>query len=82
MDFFERQDKSRRNPKRLVAYFVAGVALLILTNLQTESWKRQWFCNPKGIVSSSPGLRGASYPGLEDTIPLGLQNHWRFQLSV
>ena len=23
----------------------------------------QRFCNPKGIVSSSPGLRGTSYPG-------------------
>jgi hypothetical protein len=27
--------------------------------------------NPKGIVSSSPGLRAASYPGLADGIPLG-----------
>ncbi len=31
MDFFERQEKARRNTKRLVVYFVAGVALLIAT---------------------------------------------------
>ena len=31
MDFFERQEKARRNTKRLVVYFAAGVALLILT---------------------------------------------------
>ena len=31
MDFFERQEKARRNTKRLVVYFVAGVALLIVT---------------------------------------------------
>jgi hypothetical protein len=24
------------------------------------------FCNPNGIASSSPGLRGTSYPGLKD----------------
>jgi len=33
------------------------------------------FCNPKGIVSSSPGLRGTSYPGLlaaEFSTPTGL----------
>ena len=28
--------------------------------------------NPNGIPQQSPGLRGTSYPGLEDTIPLGL----------
>src|SRR5579871_6204820 len=31
MDFFERQDKARRNTKLLVVYFVAGVAMMILT---------------------------------------------------
>jgi len=31
MDFFERQEKSRRNTKFLVVYFVAGVAMMILT---------------------------------------------------
>ncbi len=31
MDFFERQEKARRNTKFLVVYFVAGVAMLILT---------------------------------------------------
>jgi len=30
MDFFERQEKARRNTKLLVVYFVAGVAMLIL----------------------------------------------------
>jgi Zn-dependent protease with chaperone function len=30
MDFFERQEKARRNTKLLVVYFVTGVALLIL----------------------------------------------------
>lgn len=30
MDFFERQEKARRNTKLLVVYFVAGVSLLIL----------------------------------------------------
>ncbi|MGA2866219.1 MAG: M48 family metallopeptidase [Verrucomicrobiota bacterium] len=30
MDFFDRQDRARRNTKLLVAYFVAGVALLIV----------------------------------------------------
>jgi Zn-dependent protease with chaperone function len=30
MDFFERQEKARRNTKLLVVYFVCGVALLIL----------------------------------------------------
>ena len=30
MDFFERQDRARRNTKLLIAYFVAGVAALIL----------------------------------------------------
>ncbi|HXS68997.1 MAG TPA: M48 family metallopeptidase, partial [Candidatus Polarisedimenticolia bacterium] len=31
MDFFERQEKARRNTKLLVVYFVTGVAMLILT---------------------------------------------------
>src|SRR5690348_6008598 len=31
MDFFERQDKARRNTKLLVVYFVAGVSMLVLT---------------------------------------------------
>ena len=31
---------------------------------RTERRKDRWFGNPKGIVSSSPGLRAASYPGL------------------
>ncbi len=30
MDFFERQEKARRNTKVLVVYFIAGVAMLIL----------------------------------------------------
>src|SRR5437764_7461352 len=30
MDFFERQEKARRNTKLLVVYFTAGVAMLIL----------------------------------------------------
>jgi Zn-dependent protease with chaperone function/uncharacterized tellurite resistance protein B-like protein len=30
MDFFERQEKARRNTKLLVVYFVSGVAMLIL----------------------------------------------------
>ncbi len=30
MDFFERQDKARRNTKLLVVYFVTGVTLMIL----------------------------------------------------
>jgi len=30
MDFFERQEKARRNTKLLVVYFVTGVSLLIL----------------------------------------------------
>src|SRR5882724_7687455 len=30
MDFFERQEKARKNTKLLVVYFVTGVALLIL----------------------------------------------------
>ena len=30
MDFFDRQDRARRNTKLLIAYFVAGVASLIL----------------------------------------------------
>src|SRR6185369_487227 len=30
MDFFDRQDRARRNTKLLIAYFVAGVAALIL----------------------------------------------------
>ena len=30
MDFFERQDKARRNTKLLVFYFILAVALLIL----------------------------------------------------
>ena len=30
MDFFERQEKARRNTKALVVYFIAGVAMLIL----------------------------------------------------
>jgi len=29
MDFFERQEKARRNTKLLVVYFITGVALLI-----------------------------------------------------
>src|ERR1051325_9074743 len=31
MDFFERQEKAHRNTKLLVASFVAGVSMLILT---------------------------------------------------
>ncbi len=31
MDFFERQDKARRNTRRLVVYFIAGVSLLIVS---------------------------------------------------
>jgi Zn-dependent protease with chaperone function/uncharacterized tellurite resistance protein B-like protein len=31
MDFFERQDQAHRNTKRLIVYFVAGVAALIVT---------------------------------------------------
>jgi len=30
MDFFERQEKARRNTKALVVYFIAGVAMMIL----------------------------------------------------
>ena len=30
MDFFERQDRARRNTKLLVVYFVIGVAMLIV----------------------------------------------------
>jgi Zn-dependent protease with chaperone function len=30
MDFFERQDKARRNTKLLIVYFIAGVSLLIV----------------------------------------------------
>jgi Zn-dependent protease with chaperone function len=30
MDFFERQEKARRNTKLLVVYFIAGVAMLIV----------------------------------------------------
>ena len=30
MDFFERQDRARRNTRLLVVYFVLGVALLIV----------------------------------------------------
>jgi Zn-dependent protease with chaperone function len=30
MDFFERQEKARRNTKALVIYFIAGVAMMIL----------------------------------------------------
>src|ERR1035438_1737068 len=30
---------------------------------------RQSFLNPKGIVASSPGLRGTSYPGLHSPTP-------------
>jgi hypothetical protein len=29
--------------------------------------------NPKGIPAQSPWLRGTSYPGLEDSIPSGLE---------
>ena len=32
-------------------------------NAPTRRGKIHRFCNPKGIVSSSPGLRGTSYPG-------------------
>src|ERR1043166_6126694 len=41
-------------------------------------------CNPEGIVSSSPGLRGTSYPGktranypfnLEEVAPIGRTSH-------
>jgi hypothetical protein len=41
--------------------------------------------NPKGIVSSSQGLRGTSYPGLWDGIPLGFPDSasaWRRQVEL
>ena len=30
MDFFDRQEKARRNTKLLIAYFAAGTIMLIL----------------------------------------------------
>ena len=42
---------------------------------RAEKWKNRQFRNPKGIVSSSPGLRGTSYPGLASvwfSTPTGL----------
>jgi hypothetical protein len=38
--------------------------------------RAKFFCNPKGIVSSSPGLRGTSYPGFQVRLfstPTGLR---------
>jgi hypothetical protein len=32
---------------------------------RAERSEDERFCNPKGIVSSSPGLRGTSYPGFQ-----------------
>ena len=31
MDFFERQDHARRNTRLLIAYFITGVTLLVLS---------------------------------------------------
>ena len=49
---------------------------------RTERRKDRWFCNPKGIVSSSPGLPSPrGYPGLASvrfSTPTGLANTTRF----
>jgi hypothetical protein len=36
----------------------------VRTEGRAEGWESVRFCNPKGIVSSSPRLRGTSYLGL------------------
>jgi Zn-dependent protease with chaperone function len=66
MDFFERQEKARRNTKLLVLYFVAGVALLIATiylavflifaGVGSSRLRQYEFSERPSVVLWNPGL--------------------------